>query len=386
MAWLTPERSGELRELLAAADSDSVDAAPAVFTGARQASDGLQTRLDELEVDIVSLAAAHFSRLVAHEPRDLVVTVGAGMRIVDLVRTLADQGQWLPLSCSRPAATVGGLVAAAAPCALDPTFGSMRRHLLACRVVAHDGRQLRWGRPVVKNVAGYDVQRLWCGSRGRLGALTEVSLRVWPLPARDALFEIGSTDSTDVLRAFCGMSPAASFRPDAVSWCWRARSDAAFLVRLFGSAESVAERQVMLERWALENDAEAHLTGPNGEEPALETETTDPLTRVVAYLRVGRSELHAAAGRLVDSCGSWLVAIEVFPLDGVVRCEYQRNGGVSLRAVIEATGPAELLIDQAGPDEHALAASKRSEQVANLEGRVLDSLGGRERHWIGEHV
>ncbi len=386
MVWLTPEWSHELSELLKGSVRDRP---PIVFTGAQQPSKTVRPLLEELEVDVVSVATPNLSSVIAYEPRDLVVTVGVGIRLEDLAGTLAEMGQWLPVAESRPNATVGGLVASAVPCALDPTLGSMRRHLLACRIVAHDGRELRWGRPVVKNVAGYNVQGLWCGSRGRLGALTEVSLRVWPLPARDALFEIVSAaHSTELLTAFCGLPAAASFRPDGVSWSWRRGSaePQVLQLRLFGPAESVAERRVMLERWAMERDAEARETGPSAGRLGTETQTADPLTRVVAYLMVGRPKLAGAARRLVDSLGTRLSALDAYPLDGIVRCEYDRDGGVSLRAVVEAAGQAELLVDRAGPDEHAFASRRRSDRVVDLERRVLGSLGGRERHWIAEHV
>lgn len=386
MAWLTPEGPQELRDLLTAGEGDP---APIVFTGARHPSESVRLSLRELEIDVVSLAASAFSALVDYEPRDLVVTVGAGIRLEDLAEALAGKGQWLPIARARPDATVGGLVASGVPCALDPTFGSVRRHVLACRVVAHDGRELRWGRPVVKNVAGYDVQRCCCGSRGRLGALTEVSLRVWPLPARDALFEIVSAaGSTELLAAFCELPATVSFRPDEVSWRWRrASAEPPFLqLRLFGPTESVDERRLMVERWAREQGAEARAVSQSDGRPGSDTRSADSPARIVAYLRTGRPGLADSAQRLVDSFGTSLVALDAYPLDGVLRCVYEQNDGVSLEAVVEAASRAELMIDRAGPDEHEFANRRRHGAVAELEERVLGALGGRQRHWIAEHV
>ncbi len=125
---------------------------------------------------------------------DLFVTVGAGTRLDDLQTELARDRMSVPLASPWPGATVGGIVSANFNAPLRMRYGNIRDLVLAASVVLPDGRAIRAGRPVVKNVAGYDLPKLFVGSYGSLGLLTDVSLKLAPLPrARASL--IGSFDS-----------------------------------------------------------------------------------------------------------------------------------------------------------------------------------------------
>ncbi len=131
----------------------------------------------------------HTSRLCGiadYALKDLYVTVGAGTRIADLQAELAADKMWIPIASPWPVATVGGIVAANLNAPLRMRYGNLRDLVLATSVVLPDGRTMRAGRPVVKNVAGYDMPKLFVGGWGVLGLLTDVSLKLAPLPRRRA--------------------------------------------------------------------------------------------------------------------------------------------------------------------------------------------------------
>jgi glycolate oxidase FAD binding subunit len=132
----------------------------------------------------VVLSTAHLDALVEHQPGDLVCVVQAGMRLDVLQARLAEHGQRLSLDPDHGvAATIGGIVAANAQGPLRVGCGTARDLVLGARFVLGDGTVGHSGGKVVKNVAGYDLAKLLVGSLGTLAVLTEVALRLHPLPA-----------------------------------------------------------------------------------------------------------------------------------------------------------------------------------------------------------
>jgi D-lactate dehydrogenase (cytochrome) len=113
---------------------------------------------------------------------DLYTTALAGTALTELQAQLAERGFRVPLGNPWPTATVGGAIAANTNGPLRALHGGVRDTVLAVQVALPDGRLLRFGRTLVKDVAGYEMRKLFVGSYGTLGLLTEVSLRVVPLP------------------------------------------------------------------------------------------------------------------------------------------------------------------------------------------------------------
>jgi glycolate oxidase FAD binding subunit len=117
-----------------------------------------------------------------HAPEDLTVVAPAGLTIAEVNRQLAAHGQFLPLDPPLPGrATVGGTLAVGTGGPLQTRYGLPRDLVLGMTVLRADGELVKAGGRVVKNVTGYDLMRLWCGSLGTLGIITEVALRVLPL-------------------------------------------------------------------------------------------------------------------------------------------------------------------------------------------------------------
>lgn len=121
-----------------------------------------------------------------YEPADLTLTAGAGLGWGDLDGVLRPYGQWMPADPPGAwAGTLGGVVGCGVSGPLQGCYGAVRDNVLGLEVVTGRGRVLRVGGRVVKNVAGYDLVRLFTGSRGSLGVITSVSVRLFPLPGAD---------------------------------------------------------------------------------------------------------------------------------------------------------------------------------------------------------
>lgn len=142
----------------------------------------------DLALDLTALDA-----LVAYEPDDLTLTAGAGATLATLRAAAAAHGQELPLEAARAErATLGGVLAANASGPRRLRFGSPRDRVLGARYLLGDGTLARSGGRVVKNVAGYAVHRLLCGSRGGLGVLLEATVKLEPAPARRLALVFGA--------------------------------------------------------------------------------------------------------------------------------------------------------------------------------------------------
>jgi glycolate oxidase FAD binding subunit len=130
----------------------------------------------------VVLALDRLDRVLEHEAGDLTVVAEAGVRLSALNERLAAAGQRLALDPPGDP-TLGALVAANASGPLRHRYGAPRDLLLGVTIVLGDGTVANSGGKVVKNVAGYDLGKLFCGSRGTLGAIVRVGFRLHPLPA-----------------------------------------------------------------------------------------------------------------------------------------------------------------------------------------------------------
>jgi len=130
------------------------------------------------------LELARWRGIVDYEPSELVITARSGTPLSEIEAALATHGQFLafepPAFGGDP--TIGGVIAAGLSGPRRLFAGAARDFVLGTRLLTADGQVLRFGGQVMKNVAGFDVSRLLCGSLGILGVITEVSLKVLPRP------------------------------------------------------------------------------------------------------------------------------------------------------------------------------------------------------------
>lgn len=114
--------------------------------------------------------------------QDFYVRVGAGIRLDELQAELGNLGFWVPLASPWSTATIGGLISARANSPLRVRYGGISDVLMALQVALPDGRLLRFGKALVKDVAGYAMSKLFVGAYGTLGLITEATLKVYPQP------------------------------------------------------------------------------------------------------------------------------------------------------------------------------------------------------------
>lgn len=126
----------------------------------------------------------------SYHPEDLVISVEAGTRLSRLQEILAEQGQWLPFTVPDGVDdTVGGVISAGVDSPLRGGYGPLIDRVLGLTAVVPAFGAITGGASVVKNVAGYNLPRLFWTTRGSLGIITEVSLKVSPLPEQTALWQ-----------------------------------------------------------------------------------------------------------------------------------------------------------------------------------------------------
>lgn len=146
------------------------------------------------------------SGLVDYDPANLTVSAYAGTRLNDLQAVLAKEGQFLPLNPPfGDESTLGGILAANASGPLRLYYGGARDLALGVRVMLSDGRTLRCGSKTVKNVAGYDMVKLFIGSWGTLGVVCEATFRVSPLPEKRGALSVLFKDIGDALATAKGI-------------------------------------------------------------------------------------------------------------------------------------------------------------------------------------
>jgi FAD/FMN-containing dehydrogenase len=187
------------------------------------------------------LGTARLDALGAVEPADLVATAQTGIRWNALRRSLADRFVWMAQDLPGGDRTLGSALATGTSGPLRCGFGTLRDQVLGLPLVTGDGRVLRVGGRVVKNVAGYDLGKLALGTFGTLGVITEAHLRLRAVPRADVTLTVDGTRDTllDAGRAVLdrGLTPAAL---ELLSPAAAARDGWRLAVRLLGTEAEVA--------------------------------------------------------------------------------------------------------------------------------------------------
>ncbi len=147
-----------------------------------------------LAADLV-LHTRGLNRVVEYQPADLTLTIEAGATLGEVQDLLRPEGQHLALDPPGGAgSTLGGIIATNASGPLRLAYGSARDLVIGTRVVNADGVATKAGGRVVKNVAGYDLNKLYIGSLGTVGVVVELSFKLWPIPPAEATL-LASFDS-----------------------------------------------------------------------------------------------------------------------------------------------------------------------------------------------
>jgi glycolate oxidase FAD binding subunit len=157
----------------------------------------------------LDLSTAGLDRILEHNAGDLTAIVEAGVPLAEAQRTFAGAGQMLALDPPDGGATVGGVVASADSGPLRSRYGGVRDLVVGIHVALSDGTRAKSGGKVIKNVAGYDLGKLFAGSFGTLGAILEVAVRLHPLPPATATAVGRSDDPGAIARAAAELTHAS---------------------------------------------------------------------------------------------------------------------------------------------------------------------------------
>ncbi len=208
-------------------------------------------------VDLM-VSTAKLNHIIDHAVDDLTVTVESGVKLTDLQQFLAEKGQFFPIDpCYPDSATIGGIVATANTGSWRQRYGGVRDLILGISVIRADGQEVKAGGKVVKNVAGYDLMKLFTGSYGSLGIITEVTFRLYPIPETSAtLLVTGSRQKISILQQHISQSSLTPTAADLISSALISElnlgSELGLIIRFQSIAESVTQQLSQVQNWANE--------------------------------------------------------------------------------------------------------------------------------------
>lgn len=225
---------------------------------------GLASRIDwgpPLQKPFKELSVRKLNKVINYAIDDFTITVQAGQPLTDLQRILEEQNQWLSVDwpwASQPdtnptsSGTVGGLVARGISGSLCQSHLGIRDQIIGIGIIRPDGIHSKAGGKVVKNVAGYDLMRLLCGSWGSLAIITELTFRTKPIRHFRTRLKIdGSIINLENLRAEIIRS---SLTPEYIDWTGNSDSNWSLELGLASISKSAIENQFLL----LEKAANSH--------------------------------------------------------------------------------------------------------------------------------
>lgn len=146
----------------------------------------------------VTMSTSRLNALIDHRHGDMTATVQAGMRLMDFNRALGQHRQWLPVETAFADATIGGVLATNDCGPMRHRSGTPRDLVIGITLALTDGRLVKAGGHVVKNVAGYDLGRLMSGSFGSLAGIVDVTFKLMPLPQASATLVVEYPDAASL--------------------------------------------------------------------------------------------------------------------------------------------------------------------------------------------
>ncbi len=195
-AVVIPKSMEEVAEILKRANDEGISIIP--WGGGTMMSLGNIPK----RVDII-LLLKRLNKIIEYLPEELVVTAEGGIILDELQKVLVNKGQFLPLDPPYSSlATLGGVVASNSFGPIRHLYGGVRDLLLGIKVANSDGTLTKFGGKVVKNVAGYDIKKLYIGSIGTLGVITQVTFKLAPLPEFEESFLAVFNSINDFVKAY----------------------------------------------------------------------------------------------------------------------------------------------------------------------------------------
>ncbi len=215
---MAPTSSQELAELVAELHKENKPWHPC----------GMNTRMNwgpPINGDSQAISSRGIHQIIHHAIDDLTITVEAGLSLTELQKTLSEKGQWLavdwpwgssPILKPKSTGTIGGLIARGLSGSLRQKHLGVRDQLIGIGLIRSDGLEAHAGGQVVKNVAGYDLMRLLCGSWGSLAFITQLTLRTEPIKSAHSYLTING--KLQNIESFRSELLNSSFTPEYIDW------------------------------------------------------------------------------------------------------------------------------------------------------------------------
>jgi glycolate oxidase FAD binding subunit len=327
----------------------------------------------------VDLETGGMAKLLEHNVGDLTAVMQAGVPLAEAQAAFAAEGQMLALDPplgKGNAATVGGMVATGDSGPLRHRYGGVRDLIVGISLALSDGSLAKAGSKVIKNVAGYDLAKLFTGSHGTLGLIVTVTVRLHPKPEGNAT-AVGATDDPDILAKAAIHLAALPLEADSLDAAWQDGSGR--LLARFGGATAGDQAEAAAKRmrdagldgvqtveddddlWADLRAAQRAARGEAGDEASGRGSASLKVSARMTDLAPAIRATDAAGGALVSRAAHGLSWITLDSGDLVRRVGGIRDA-LDPRQVVLQDGPADLRreLDPWGPlDPGALVVMKR---------------------------
>ncbi len=346
-----PPSAGEVAGLLRFAGEHDL-AVIACRNGTKLGTGNFPRRYD------VALSLKEMNRVWHYEPSDLTITVEPGMKFADFQSFVARRGLWLPLDpavASR--ASLGGILATNSTGPLRLHYGAPRDMVLGMKVATVEGRIIKTGGRVVKNVAGYDLAKLLIGSYGTLGVIVEATLKLYPLPAARVTFllAVETLDAAREVRRTIRVSPLeplrmllldaaaasvvrslSSGRKDAHPWeMWVEAGGAPKVIERYARELDTLGRELGAQVTRLEGESSEILWGRAADLRSWLPEAETGVLILKAALPVGAGEEFLRSVRQVTEQKTMRLAMFSEAGVGVVRvCVFEARGSEGIPALV----------------------------------------------------
>ena len=317
----------------------------------------------------VVLSTARLTGIEIYEPADLTLTARSGTRLADIDAELRSHHQWLPFDPPHLLdRTLGGFIATGQSGPLWMGYGELRNHVLGMTLVSGDGRLLELGGRVMKNVAGFDLLKPIIGSHGRLGVITSVSLRAFPVPAVERVLVLRADSVSELWKPARSvrMAPVMPVSSVLITPAKQLEARAALIVRLHGAEPTVEADQRTLESYA---GVSFDLVMNHGLMESIQNHAAEGKTRLIASVLPTRlPEVVSGMGQILDGD----IAVDTYAGRAQVSAsDINSEELYALRESIEALGGA-LTVWAAEGAYETLSPSRKSE--------VVEALGSRLEH------
>lgn len=339
------------------------------------------------------ITLAGHSGIVDYVPGDLTITVRSGTPLSELERITRAEGQWLPLvPYGTPDGSIGATIATGSFGPLAHAFGRARDLMLGLEFITGDGKVVRGGGRVVKNVAGFDLTRLLTGSWGTLGVITEASLRLYSLPSSTATLALQLPDGMAAITRRIGAILDGSVTPFAVEIIDARVAEPMglpargyVLVRLGGNFPGVNAQRDMLAKLGgvTEVSDEVWESLRMVEAPTGEPGAARIIVRLSAVpARIG--ELWMEAHRVAAGIDGAMM--HATPSLGIVRCILPADTPVASVAALAGAMAGITCVYERLPRDmwHTLSPSVTSDRLSQRIRRAFDPMGILNPGLLGE--